>query len=197
MPNPTLRRSERTNLDEESRAMVYQGASVNQLAEIFLMRPADVMRRLAGIDPVGTGRQGNPIYRIMDAAVRLIKIPITEQMIVDYLRKLNPKDLPPLLNKAFWEAMKVRGAYREQAGELWMTNDVLQVASDSFQSLRMSLLLIPDRLRDETKITEAQVLLVQDVIDTALETARERLVSDLRKPSGHRSGLDAEGDEPL
>jgi hypothetical protein len=188
----TLRVQDRSYLDNESRAMIYHGASANQLAELFRIRVPDVMRRLAGINPIGTGRQGNPLYRVADAAPRLMQIPITEEMIIDYLRKLNPKDLPPLLNKAFWEAMKVRARYREEAGELWLTTDVLQVASEAFQSLRMSLLLIPDRLRDETGISEAQVRLCERVIDTALDDARNRLIDDLRKPGGHRSEPDAE-----
>lgn len=196
MATPKLAKSERANLDDESRAMLFQGASVNQLGELFSTRPVDVMRRLAGVTPVGHGRQGNPIYRIADAAPKLSKVPVTEEIIVNYLRRLNPRELPPLLNKAFWEAMSTRAKYREQMGELWLTTDVLQVASDAFQSIRMSLLLIPDRLRDETAISEAQIKLVQNVIDTALDNARERLINDLRKPSGHRSGSDAE-DEPL
>lgn len=196
MPNK-LPRSDRTNLDDESRAIIFQGASVNQLGEIFSIRSVDVMRRLAGVTPVGHGRQGNPIYRIADAAPKLSKVIVSDEVIVNYLRRLNPRELPPLLNKAFWEAMKVRAQYRELVGEMWLTTDVLQVASDVFQSIRMSLLLIPDRLRDETSITEAQVRLVQNVIDTALDNARERLIDDLRKPSGRRSGPDAEDERPL
>lgn len=193
----SLRPNERTYLDSESRVIVFQGASVNQLAEMFNLRNVDVMRRLAGLDPVGVGRQGNPIYKVSAAASRLIKIPITEEMIIEYMGKLNPKQLPPLLNKLFWDAMASRRKYEEQVGELWNTADVVAVASDAFQSLRMSMLLIPDRLRDETSITEAQVLLVQNVIDSALEAARERLVTDLRKSSGSRSGPDEPEEEPL
>lgn len=197
MATPKLSLAQRTNLDDESRAMLFQGASVNQLGELFSIRPVDVMRRLAGVTPVGHGRQGNPIYRIADAAPKLLRVPLTEEAIIGYLSRLNPKGLPPLLQKEFWQAMATRAKYREQIGEMWLTTDVLSVASEAFQSIRMSLLLIPDRLRDETSISEAQVKLVQNVIDTALENARERLIDDLRKPNGSRSGSDAEDEQPL
>lgn len=177
--------------------MLFQGASVNQLGEMFGIRAVDVMRRLAGLTPVATGIQGNPIYKISEAAARLIKIPITEDMITTHLRRMNPKDLPPLLSKLFWDAMQSRAKYREQAGELWLSTDVLAVASEAFQSLRMSLLLIPDMLRDETEISEPQVLLVQGVIDDALEAARVRLVDDVRKPSGSRSRSEPEERDEL
>lgn len=177
--------------------MVYDGCSVNQLAEIFNMRVPDVARKLGGLDAVGLGRQGNPLYRISDAATRLIRIPVTPEMITSHLKRMNPKELPPLLSKLFWDAMTARRKYEEFAGELWLSSDILQIASDAYQSLRMSLLLIPDQLRDNTQISDAQLATVQRVIDTALEAARERLVLDLRKPSGSRSRSYAEEDEPL
>jgi hypothetical protein len=183
----TLRPSERSYLDTESRAMIFQGCSVNQLAEIFGMKTPDVMRRLAGLDPVGVGRQGNPIYRLKDAAARLVKIPITAEMIDQYMKRTNGKDLPPFVNKLYWEGVVVREKYREQAGELWTTADVSQVAADAFQSLRMSVLLIPDALVNDTDLNERQMKIVQAIIDNALEESREKLVGHLSKPSGGRS----------
>lgn len=193
---PSLPISQRKNLDAESRALIYGGCSVNQLAEIFNMRVADVAHKLGGLDAVGVGRQGNPLYRISDAATRLVKIPVTPEMMTAYMKRMNPKDLPPLLNKLFWDSMTARRKYEEFAGELWLSSDVLQVASEAFQSLRMSLLLVPDQLRDQTQITDTQIRMVQNVIDTALEAARERLVDHLRKPGGSRSRSAAE-EEPL
>jgi hypothetical protein len=188
----SLRPSQRSYLDTESRAMIYQGASANQLAEIFGMKVPDVMRRLAGLDPVGAGRQGNPIYRLKDAAARLVKIPITAAMIDQYMKRTNGKDLPPFVNKLYWEGVVVREKYREQAGELWTTADVSQVASDAFQSLRMSILLIPDALMNDTDLSERQMKIVQAIIDNALEELQEKLVADLKKPSGGLSIIEDE-----
>lgn len=181
--------NERQNLDTESRGIIYQGASVNQLADLFRMKTPDVMRRLGDLAPVGTGRQGNPIYDVAQAAARLIRIPVTEEMIDGYMKRVNARDLPPILNKIYWEGLMVRERYREQIGELWSTTDVLQAASDAFQSLRMSLLLIPDVLRDETSLDERQVGIAQRIIDKALEDARAKLVTNIRKPNGSSTGI--------
>jgi Protein of unknown function (DUF1441) len=196
MATPPLKMAERGNLDSESRAMIYDGVSVNQLAVIFGIRANDVAERLGGVRSVGVGRQGNPLYRIADAAARLVKIPVTEEMIIQYMEKLNPKNLPPLLNKLFWDSMIQRRKYGELVGEMWLTSDVIKVASETFQSLRMSLLLIPDALVSETELTERQTKIVQEVIDTALDDMRERLVERLNKPSGGASVAEAD-DEPL
>lgn len=193
----SLRPSQRAYLDDESRAMIFQGASVNQLSELFKVRAVDVMRRVADLKPVGKGRQGNPIYNVAEAAMRLVKIQVTDDMIKAHLLRMNPKDLPPLLSKLFWDSMIVRRKYEELAGEMWLTADVMTVASEAFQSIRTSLLLLSDMLRDETEISEAQIALVQRVIDNGLEQLHERLVSDFRKPRQSRSRSVAEEDEPL
>lgn len=184
MPTRVLRPGERAYLDTDSRAMIFHGCSTKQLGEIFGLKEPDVMRKLAGINAVGSGKQGNPLYRIRDAAPLLVKIPITPEMIEHYMVSSNPKNLPPATNAMFWQGMMTRRNYEEKTGDLWHTSDVSQVASDAFQSLRMSLLLIPDNISEKTELNEEQRRMVQAIVDSALEEARERLISDLRKPGG-------------
>lgn len=191
-----LKPGERLYLDAESRTMIYQGCSVNQLGEIFNIKPPDVMKKLAGLEPVGTGRQGNPIYRLRDAATRLVKVEITADMIHEYMQRANPKDLPSMTNKLFWEGLMSRRKYEELTGDLWHSADVSSVASTTYQAIRAALLLLPDTLMSEAGLNETQVQLSQGVIDTALEDVREQLIRDLRKPSGEpRLGTDAEEGE--
>lgn len=184
--------SQRKYLDTESRGILYQGASVNQLAALFHMKTPDVMRRLGDLQPVGMGRQGNPIYSVAQAASRLCKLEITETELLNHIRRMDPKALPPLLNKLFWEGMSARIKYRGTVGELWHTTDVLAVAATAFQSLRMSILLIPDTLMNETELSEAQLKIAQDTVDRALEDAREQLIRDLQQ---RVSGSEEESDE--
>jgi hypothetical protein len=185
---------QRQNLDAESRAIIYQGASVNQLAEIFRLKTPDVARRLGDLKPVGAGRQNNPIYNLAEAAARLVKIQVSPELLDRYMRTINHAHLPPLVAKAYWDGKIAREKYREQANELWNTEDVIRVASDVFQSLRMSLMLIPDVLRDESNLSEGQFKTVQKIVDDALEAARVRLVIDLRKSTAVRPGsVDEDG----
>jgi len=188
----SLSTDQRVNLDAESRALLYQGASVNQLSLIFRMKTPDVARRLGDLKAIGTGRQNNPLYDIADAAARLIKVPVTPEMIDVYMRRVNPKDLPPITNKILWEGLAARRRYEEQVGDLWSTTDVIKVASDAFQSLRMSFLLIPDILRDETGLTETQFKRVQDIVDTALEDARMKLIDEFQKKDDETQMLSPE-----
>jgi Protein of unknown function (DUF1441) len=187
---------QRQNLDTESRAIIYQGASVSQLADLFHKKTPDVMRLLGDLKPVGVGRQNNPIYDVAEAAARLIKIPVSPEMIDAYMRRVNHAHLPPLVGKAYWDGKLSRERYLEHVNDLWNTEDVIRVASEVFQSIRMSLMLIPDVLRDESGLTEGQFRTVQKIVDDALEGSRARLVTDLRKPDELRPGPSAE-DGPL
>jgi hypothetical protein len=188
--------SERLNLDAESRAIIYQGASVNQLSQVFRMTSQDVARRIGDLAPVGIGRQNNPLYELRDAARRLIPIPITPEMIDAYMRRVNGRDLPAVLNKLYWEGKLSRDRYLERANELWFTEDISRVASESFQSLRMSIMLIPDVLREQADLSDRQFRVVQRIVDDALEGTRVRLIADLRKPDQAGPGL-VEEDGPL
>lgn len=188
--------SERVNLDAESRAIIYQGASVPQLAEIFRMKAPDVMRKIGDLRSIGVGRQNNPLYELREAAARLIRVPVTPEMIDAYMRRINGRDLPPILNKLYWEGKLSRDRYLERSNELWFTEDVIRVAGESFQSVRMSIMLLPDVLREEAGLNERQFKLAQRIVDESLEGCRVRLIADLRKPNQVRSGPDDE-DGPL
>lgn len=183
VPHTKRTAENRTYADAETKAMIFHGASIAQLSELFGMRELEIGKRLSNLAPFGTGRQGNPLYRVADAARYLVKIEITPAMIDRYMKSVNPKDLPPATNKMYWDAQMAARKYGEIVGELWHSQDVAAVARTAFQALRMSLLMLPDVLMNRGGLTDDQFKIVQDTVDTALEEARERLVTDLRKPS--------------
>lgn len=191
----SLRIDERAYLDTGSREMIFHGCSTKQLATIFNMKEPDVMRKLVGLNSVGIGRQGNPLYTIREAAERLVRIPVTPEMITAHLRRMNPKDLPPVLNKMFWEGLQARRKYEEQVGDLWHTTDLATVLSDTFQTLKVSLQLIPDLLSEKSELTDEQLQLAREIVDSGLNEAYERLISNLRKPSGRGPGPTSEENE--
>ena len=178
----------RVNLDVESRAIIFAGASVNQLAAIFRSKPDLIQRRLGDLRAVGTGRQGNPLYDLAEAAARLVPPEITPDMIDTYMRRVNHSRLPAMVSKHYWEGKRTRDRYLEMVDELWFTDDVLRVASDSFQALRMSLMLLPDMLRDSSKLDDEQFRTVQRMIDNTIEELSARLITALTKPGRDQDG---------
>ena len=179
-----LSMEQRSNLDAESRGLIYQGASVNQLAAIFKPVKADeIMRRLGDLQPVGTGRQGNPIYDVAEAAARIVRPQLTAEAIDRYMRTANAASLPATVNKHYWDGMRSRERYREEIDELWLTEDVTRMLSECFQMIRASLVLLPDLMRARGDMSEPQFRFVQRLVDDMIEDVGARLVSHLVKPS--------------
>jgi hypothetical protein len=174
----------RVNLDAESRGLIFQGASVNQLAAIFKpVKSDEIMRRLGDLEPVGTGRQGNPIYGLAAAAARIVRPQITPEAIDAYMRTANHSHLPPMVSKHYWEGLRTRERYREEVDELWFTEDIVRLLSEVFQSVRATLVLLPDLMRARGDMAEPQFRFVQRVVDNAVEDLCARLVDGLAKPS--------------
>lgn len=182
------------NLDPASKGIIYQGASVNQLAEIFRpLRNVEIMRRLGDLEPVGVGRQGNPLYSIAQAAARIVRPQITPEAVDAYMRTANHSHLPPMVSKHYWEGLRTRERYREEVNELWRTEDVVRMLSEVFQAVRAILVLLPDTMRARGDMTEAQFRFVQRVVDEAVDDIRARLVTQLTKPDelNGEAGADA------
>lgn len=163
--------------DEESNAIIYQGASVRQLAIMFHADPAVVSRKISGLIPVGR-RRGAMIYRIDEAAARLVK-PGYE--IERYIREMNHLDLPSMLQVTFWDGQRKRLAFEEANGDLWRTADVVHAFGETFNTLRMSLMLMSDAVERETSLTDGQRVALRRLIDGAMEDCRTRLIEKFRE----------------
>lgn len=179
----------------EERAAIFHGCPVTTLSEIFRMKRQNVERRLSGCPVAAVNPDGNPLYEIAEAAKYLVRVKLTDKQIRDNIVRMDPRDLPPMSNKIFWEGLGQRRKYEEQVSELWHTNDVVTATSSAFNAIRMSLLLLPDELVDTAGLNERQRRIVQGIMDSALERLEDALVTNLRKPGRPRPELVTEEGE--
>ncbi len=178
-------------LDTESRQIIYQGATVPQLAAMFEMKSGEVLRKLASVAPVGQ-KDGKDIYRVREAASYLAKLP---DNVVAQVMRLNHMDLPPMLRKEFWTGQNARLKFERDQGDLWDTAAVIEYVSEAFKSVRMSLMLLSDTIERDTVITDDQRERLRVMVDSTMEDIRgrlvekfrERLTDDLGRPGGGRS----------
>lgn len=147
-------------------------ANQTQLAQLFKRDPKAMARLLDGLAPSGE-RNGFKVYSIAEAAQRLVK-PGYE--VEEYLRKMHPSDMPPLLGKDFWNGQRARQAFEENEGDLWRTAEMVAVLAEAAQTLRTSLLLVSDALEREEELTESQRSAVERLIDGAIQDMQEALV---------------------
>ncbi len=162
--------------DEETQSIIYQGASVRQLALMFHADPAVVSKKIGGLVPVGR-RRGATIYRIDEAAGRLVK-PGYE--IERYIREMNHLDLPSMLQVTFWDGQRKRLAFEEDNGDLWRTADVVHAFGETFNTLRMSLMLMSDAVERESSLTDTQRLALRRLIDGAMSDCRTKLIEKFK-----------------
>jgi len=185
--------------DDESRALLYDGASLSQLALLFDLDNREIARKLHGVSPCGE-RQGYPIYRVKDAAPFLV--PPETRDIEKAIKRMSPKDLPPALTKEYWSAQQARLKFEEDNGDLWRTGDVIEAMSETFKTLRMSILLLRDQVERQTDLTDRQ----RDIIQTSIDELLNRLADSLLKrfqneqrsqPDEQWTDPDEDEDEPL
>lgn len=178
-------------MDADSRAIIYDGASVSQLGRLFGMDNRTVAEKIQGLEPVGT-RAGYSIYSVAQAATRLA--PMAEEEIERRLRTMNPKDLPKMISKEFWAGLTARRRYEHQAGELWSTDEVMTAAMAAFKVLRTTLLLLPEQIAQQAGLDDTQREKVQRVVDSTMEDMRARLGRQFTRQSAPRGVEPEDGD---
>lgn len=162
--------------DRNTKVMLYDGASVSQLAVLFGMDNRTVAGKIADCPSSGR-RQGHPVYRIRDAAPYLC---VPHGDIEEHIKKMNHRDLPPMLLKEFWTGQQARQKFLESEGDLWRTDAVIDILAETFKTLRMSILLMRDQVERETELSERQRDVSLALTDGLLNDINESLIERFR-----------------
>ena len=162
------------------RGISYAGWTVNEMAIIFNMDRRTLIPRISSVAPCGKRGQID-LYQIRDVAPYLVK---PAGNIEEYIRKMRPNDLPPVLQKEYWNGQRAKQAYLENNGDLWRTDRIVEVLSTVFQTLKMSLLLIPDAIERRSTLSDGQQQELRDQIDVALAQMRQALIDQFAGDTG-------------
>lgn len=162
--------------DAETASILYEGATMRQLAIMFKMEPKLVTQKVSSLVPVGR-RRGTAVYSVAEAAQRLVK-PSYE--IERVLMNMNHSDLPPMLQNAFWSGLKTRATYEEMIGDLWRTDKVVRLISVLFNSIRMTLLLLPDTIQREAGLDRERMTVVRRVVEGSLVEGRKAVIAEFK-----------------
>ena len=181
----TSKRSSNINaVDEDSEAILYQGASMAQICHLFGMDARDVKPKISGqVVPCGK-RRGHDVYQIKDVAPYLVSPPYD---LDEFIQRMTIADLPPVLRKEFWAGLRSRQLYEKEDAELWPTSDVVDMISELFKTLRMSLLLFRENVERETELSDRQRDIIVRLVDNAMEDLYAKTVSKFAKGQQTRS----------
>jgi hypothetical protein len=109
------------------------------------MNAATVRKRLYDLPPIGSQAGGHPLYDFRQALPYLVTPRVDMEKI---LASLSAGDLPPSLQKDVWDAKLKAQKWMQNAGELWPTDDVLEVLGEAFQRLKTTTQLWIDQISD-------------------------------------------------
>lgn len=180
-------------MDAETKGLLFEGASISQLGRLFSMDNRTVIAKITGLEPCGK-RAGHPIYAVKDAAPHLVE-PMLDledvETVITYVRKLNHTNLPKMLTKEFWAAMRAKQAFEEDAGDLWRTEKVIEVYAELVKLVRLPLILAQDNVANEVELTDRVQQIITSIIDGILEELHDAVV----KQFGARAASAAKSDD--
>lgn len=123
-----------------------------------------VTDRLRDIEPSGN-RASHPIYRLVDAAPKLIG----DGSIRSRRDSSSEKD--------YWDAQLKKQKFEENAGDLWRTDKVVEVFASVFKTFRENVVVFIDRLEYETGLPPEVIESAKAFGDHLLVETRGKLMT--------------------
>lgn len=167
--------------------------SITFISEVLLMDRKTVTRRLKDLPHVSMHRGNSPLYDFRQALPYLVTPKIDMDALV---KRLNADDLPASLQKDVWDARLKALQWRERAGELWKTDDVLEVLGEAFQRLKTTTQLWIDQIGDNHALPAAARKELTDLVDGLQTDLHQTLVEMPRdKSTLSATGEQEDGDD--
>lgn len=157
--------------DVTSELLATGEATLSQIAQLFRTDAKTLPQRLHGVVPRGK-RNGYRVYDIRECAGRLVE-PGYE--IEEFIKQMSPQELPPLLNKEFWNGQRARQAFEKEQGNLWPTEDVVELFGVLEQGIRQTMILLTDDIEREEGFTDGQRKTFRRITDAAITTFKDQL----------------------
>jgi hypothetical protein len=161
--------------------------NISDLARLFGIDQKEVRKRLSDVVPV-MEKGAQRLYRCRDVAPRLCKLEEKSTDLVSRILATHHTDLPKMLSKEYWYGQNQRIRFLKDTGDLWSTSAVVDLASEVFKVLRLSLMLSSDTVERETGLTVRQREIIEDLMHGALNEAREKLVVRLNESRKNSAG---------
>lgn len=165
---------------QDVKDLILAGLTATDMATVLGVSRTSVQAAVTACRPVGK-RSNRPIYAIADVAPLVVK-PVLD--VESYIKKLKPKDLPPSLQKAFWDAQEARQSFEERAGNLWHTHRVQEVIGKLVMIVRQRLVLAADQVDRQAPLTEEQRKLVQALFDNTISELQKSVVEAFKDYDG-------------
>jgi len=160
--------------DKALRGHMLLPVSKSMLARIFRLDPKTVGAKLAGVHPV-TYDKGYPAYDLAEAAGYLTAPP--DNQLEKVIASMKSDELPPRLRKEFWDGKNAQLKFQRQACELWHTEDVIDVFTEVFKTLRSGITLFTDNVNRQQELSKSQREMIVALSDDLLLSLSKSLTA--------------------
>ncbi len=133
--------------------LVQRGVTPGWFAAVLGIGRATAQRKLADVTPRRTLVNGAKLYDVRECLPYFI----LPHDIKTILARMNPKDLPERLRKDYWTARKAEQAVRENARDLWRSDDVHRALGDIAKLVKDTITLWTDDVDEAVGLTSEQV----------------------------------------
>lgn len=145
----------------------------NFIAQVFDMDPATVTKRLLACPTLTSPGDTRPLYDFKQAVAYLVE---PKMDIEAYIKNLDPNRMPNHINKVFWEAARVRLKFMIEAGDAWLTGEVLDVFGLVFMTIKDRMQLWTETLRERGGLSDETLARMTQMIDALQEDLHQQLV---------------------
>lgn len=184
--DPTILKTE-----DESDAIIFQGASVSQLARMANLDERTIKDRIIGkVRSVGT-RYGHKVYNVIEAAQFLMRDKVQAKLqgidmklfCAEFIAQMETaSDLPLPVRNSYYQARLTKLQFEERQGSLVPLALVKEVTANAFKVLRQQVLLAKDRIEREVELPPAarQILIAE--LDSAITNLQKALLEAYPEP---------------
>lgn len=169
--------------------------SVQFLSRVFGAHANTIQARLKNC-PVAEiqTHKGQPVNRYdFRTACQYLVEPRVE--LHDWIK--NQKQFPPDLQKAFWSGQREKQRWQLEAGELWHSEDVLEVLGRAFMEMKVAITLWVERMPGAEEMLTEQYGFFQDQCRTLIDEIHHRMIEMPKnyKTKNVRDKFESENDD--
>ena len=154
-------------------AAFFNPVGVNFLRRLLNMDGGTIKTRLRTLPPLPGCHPQRPLWHFHETLPYLIKPKMTAEQ---FAKTLNNVDLPPEINVAFWNSQRARVKYKVESQEAWETEDVLEILGKVAMTIKDSLTMVVEEMRNRAKLNDEQTQVLSECLDELRTEIRQKLV---------------------
>lgn len=152
---------------------IKEGVTVTWLSNLYGVARKTIETRLGGCPILRRSKSGAPIY---DLTVAAGYISGRKHDVLAALKVAKEEDFPLPMQQRFWKTKLLRNQWEADAGQLWRTEQVLDVFADTFKLMKDTMMLWVDNLDAAGTVTKEQRAFMVSQVDSLSRELHRKLV---------------------